>query len=201
LVPSYIVGGHNSARTLRGFTVIYAGNPPKRDNRRQGSARRYADQHIPVVKGRLTRQITLCMKQAFQKLIGWIVVSSADPDEVSLTVKGALVAVVPTLMAVAGLAHINLGDGSLLTSFVDGLAQLIQAALTLVAYCDGRMGNRPQGLPPRQSKERSIYDKPVVSSIGNCYNHCVSMKMARLAGFPPKGGFSVTWNPRLSDKL
>jgi hypothetical protein len=73
------------------------------------------------------------MKQALQKLIAWIVVSSADPNEVSLTVKGALVAVVPTLMAVAGFAHINLGDGSLLTSLVDGLAQVIQVALTLVA--------------------------------------------------------------------
>ena len=73
------------------------------------------------------------MKQALQKLIAWIVVSSADPDEVSLTVKGALVAVIPTLMAVAGIAHINLGDGSLLTSLVDALAELIQVTLTLVA--------------------------------------------------------------------
>jgi hypothetical protein len=73
------------------------------------------------------------MKQALKNLIAWVVTSSADPSEVSLTVKGALIAVIPTLMAVAGVAHINLGDGSLLTSFVDALAQFIQIALTLVA--------------------------------------------------------------------
>jgi hypothetical protein len=73
------------------------------------------------------------MKQALKNLIAWVVTSSADPSEVSLTVKGALIAVIPTLMAVAGIAHINLGDGSLLTSFVDALAQFIQIALTLVA--------------------------------------------------------------------
>jgi hypothetical protein len=73
------------------------------------------------------------MKQALKNLISWIVTSSADPSEVSLTVKGALIAVIPTLMAVAGVAHINLGDGSLLTSFVDALAEFIQIALTLVA--------------------------------------------------------------------
>jgi len=73
------------------------------------------------------------MKEALKNLIAWIVVSSADPGEVSLTVKGALIAVIPTLMAVAGIAHINLGDGSVLTSLVDGIAQFIQAALTLVA--------------------------------------------------------------------
>lgn len=73
------------------------------------------------------------MKQALKNLIAWVVTSSADPTEVSLTVKGALIGVVPTLMAVAGVAHINLGDGSLLTSLVDALAQFIQVALTLIA--------------------------------------------------------------------
>ena len=73
------------------------------------------------------------MKQALQNVIAWIVVSSADSSEVSLTVKAALLAVIPTLMAVAGIAHINLGDGSALTSLVDVLAQFIQVALTLIA--------------------------------------------------------------------
>jgi hypothetical protein len=73
------------------------------------------------------------MKQALKNLVAWIVVSSADPTEVSLTVKAALVAVIPTLMAVAGVAHINLGDGTVLTSLVDALVQFIQVALTLIA--------------------------------------------------------------------
>src|SRR5436305_1423909 len=73
------------------------------------------------------------MKNAIENIVAWIVVSSADPTEISLTVRGALVGIIPTLMAVAGIAHINLGDGSILTTLVDGIASTVQLALTLVA--------------------------------------------------------------------
>ena len=73
------------------------------------------------------------MNQALKNLVAWIVVSSADPNEVSLVVKVALVAVIPTIMTIAGLAHINLGDGSLLTTLVDGVVQFVQTALMLIA--------------------------------------------------------------------
>ena len=73
------------------------------------------------------------MKQALNNLVQWIIVSSADASEVYLTVKAALVAVIPTLKAEAGIAHVNLGDGSLLTTLVEDIAQLIQTTLTLIA--------------------------------------------------------------------
>ena len=71
-------------------------------------------------------------KEALQKIVAWIVVSSADPTEVSLTVKAALVAVLPMIMAVAGLAHVNLGDNQL-TTVTNAIVMFIQGALTCVA--------------------------------------------------------------------
>jgi hypothetical protein len=71
------------------------------------------------------------MKTALQKVIAWIILSSADPTEVSLTVRGALIAVIPTLIAVAGVAHVNRGDDSVSTAFEDTLAQVIHVTLTL----------------------------------------------------------------------
>jgi hypothetical protein len=73
------------------------------------------------------------MNQALKNRVAWIVVSSADPNEVSLVLKAALVAVIPTIMTFSGLVHTNLGDGSLLTALVDGIAQFTQSALMLVA--------------------------------------------------------------------
>jgi hypothetical protein len=73
------------------------------------------------------------IKQALMAVFEWILVSSADPNEVSLTVKGALVAIIPGVMALAGLAHVNLGDGSVLTGLFDAVAQFVQSLLTVVA--------------------------------------------------------------------
>lgn len=68
----------------------------------------------------------------FNTIIRWIVLSSQDPAEVSLTIKGALVGLLPVLMIVAGVAHINVGQDTLSTIF-DSVAGLVQAGLTIVA--------------------------------------------------------------------
>src|SRR4051794_26291816 len=62
----------------------------------------------------------------------WIVVSSKDPSQVSLTAKGILVGTIPTLMVLAGIAHLNLGSDELSVLF-DALASVLQAALTIVS--------------------------------------------------------------------
>jgi uncharacterized membrane protein len=73
------------------------------------------------------------MKIALENMINWVLTSSADATEVSLTVRGALIGAIPTIMALSGFAHINLGDGSILTGLFDGTAQFIQSALTVIA--------------------------------------------------------------------
>lgn len=65
-------------------------------------------------------------------LVRWIVISSQDPSEISLTIKGVLVGVIPYLMILIGLAHLNVGQDQLST-IVDGACTLIQDALMLVS--------------------------------------------------------------------
>jgi hypothetical protein len=68
----------------------------------------------------------------FNTIVRWFVLSSANPAEVSLTVKGALIGVLPVLMAAAGLAHFNVGQDQL-TGIFDVVAGLVQVVLTIVA--------------------------------------------------------------------
>jgi len=62
----------------------------------------------------------------------WLVRSSADPARLSLTIKGILVGVVPVIMAVAGLANIDIGSDKV-SAIIDGIASLVQVVLALVA--------------------------------------------------------------------
>jgi len=61
--------------------------------------------------------------------------SSVNPDQLSLTVKGFILAVLPTVITVAGLAHLNLGQQEItglangLISVVSILAQLASAVM------------------------------------------------------------------------
>lgn len=72
------------------------------------------------------------MKEIFKKVIAWIVNSSSDPSQVSLTLRGALVAAIPTVMVIAHIANINLGQPQLTTG-VDDVVAFVQNALALVA--------------------------------------------------------------------
>ena len=68
----------------------------------------------------------------FNTIVRWIVLSSEDPTEASLTIKGFLLGVLPVLMAVAGIAHFNVGQQQLSDIF-DAIAQIVQVLLTIVA--------------------------------------------------------------------
>jgi uncharacterized membrane protein (GlpM family) len=65
-------------------------------------------------------------------LVRWIVFSSEDPSEVSLTIKGVLVGVIPYVMILIGLTHINVGQDQL-SAIVDGVSTFVQDALMLVS--------------------------------------------------------------------
>src|SRR3954463_13853819 len=69
------------------------------------------DQHIPLTVD--FRNQTMNPMQAIEKVLNWILMSSNNPEEVSLTVKGILINAIPSIMFVAGLAHLNLGSDTL----------------------------------------------------------------------------------------
>lgn len=62
----------------------------------------------------------------------WLVRSSADPARWSLTIKGVLLGIVPVVMAVAGLANLDIGSDKV-SAIIDGIASLVQVVLALVA--------------------------------------------------------------------
>lgn len=60
----------------------------------------------------------------------WLIVSSSNPEKISLTVKAFLGGLVIVITAVCGLAGIHVGD---LTPLVDPAIAIIQAVLGLVS--------------------------------------------------------------------
>lgn len=71
-------------------------------------------------------------KQALDNLVHWIAASSANPQGVSLTVRGALLGSIPALMYVVGVAHLNLGQDQI-TAVFDAATGFLQSLLTVVA--------------------------------------------------------------------
>lgn len=72
------------------------------------------------------------MMQTLKNIFNWIYTSSADPSKVSLTVKSVLLGIVPIIISVAGLTHLNIDSGTL-TSMFDAVATLVQDVLTVVS--------------------------------------------------------------------
>jgi hypothetical protein len=67
-----------------------------------------------------------------KRIYNWIVVSSADPTKVSLTIKSVGLAIIPYLMIVLDLAHANIGSADL-NAFFDTTSIIVQSSLTLFA--------------------------------------------------------------------
>lgn len=75
-----------------------------------------------------------------QKMWLWLVRSSADPEQLSATIKG-LAAFVPAVVVMFTLLHINVGS-DLLLAYIDKLALLatyiaggVSAAYAFVGFC------------------------------------------------------------------
>jgi uncharacterized membrane protein len=65
-----------------------------------------------------------------KKFIKWLVISSADPSKVSLTVRGALLSIIPTVILIAQMLHMEWSLEQL-TQLVEGITAIIATALTL----------------------------------------------------------------------
>ena len=67
-----------------------------------------------------------------KKFLDWLVFSSENADKWSLTIKGIAVSVVPIVISVSNLAHLQLQSGQL-TSLFDGVASIVSALGVLVS--------------------------------------------------------------------
>jgi hypothetical protein len=65
------------------------------------------------------------------------------------TVPTTVITVATTVMALAGLAHVNLGDGSVLTGLFDAVAQFVQSLLT---NCASRRYRQWKSRPLQKAK-------------------------------------------------
>jgi uncharacterized membrane protein len=78
--------------------------------------------------------------EKFKKVIEWIVVSSENPQNVSLTMRGLMIAFIPTIMMLVPLVttvfgiHLSITSESL-TSIVNDIVSLSTIALTVVGTC------------------------------------------------------------------
>ena len=68
----------------------------------------------------------------FNTLVRWIVRSSANPQNESLTIKGFLLSLVPFAIAALGLTHVSVGADQL-NALIDGVAAVLQAVLTAIS--------------------------------------------------------------------
>lgn len=89
-----------------------------------------------------------------KKFINWLVVSSANPDAVALTVKGALIAIIPTLLLLAQLAHLNWSYDQL-SQIIQQISVIISSGLIFVGLIRKIIitisGSAASNVPPVQS--------------------------------------------------
>lgn len=65
--------------------------------------------------------------------INWLVISSSDPNKVSLTVKGVLTAAIPTILFVAHLAGVDAIVGQNAQSVIDAVGTFVMGGLYAVS--------------------------------------------------------------------
>ncbi len=92
-----------------------------------------------------------------QKIITWLIVSSKDPQKVSLFIKGVLLGVLPTVVYFAGLAHLNVGQSDL-KAVVEVLAQIIEVGLGLVSVVVALVGLVRKIWRTAQGENRALND-------------------------------------------
>lgn len=68
-----------------------------------------------------------------RNFLRWLILSSADANKYSLMVKGFLLALIPTIITVAGLTNIHIPNQETLTLVVESIAIAIQIGLGIVA--------------------------------------------------------------------
>lgn len=68
----------------------------------------------------------------FKKFINWLVQSSENPSQISLTVKGAIATTIPWLVTFGGLFHLTALTSANLTPLGVAIVAFIQATLSAI---------------------------------------------------------------------
>ena len=72
-----------------------------------------------------------------KNITNWLITSSANPTQISLALRGILVGMIPVFMTMAATSCTLFAglcvDSSLISPFIDGLANLVKVILELVA--------------------------------------------------------------------
>lgn len=75
--------------------------------------------------------------EAFQKVVVWLLISSSNPNEVSLTIKGVLLGLVPAAMTLFGAAHVVVGipiiDSQIVIDIINTAVGTLQAVLIAIS--------------------------------------------------------------------
>lgn len=67
-----------------------------------------------------------------RKIKNWVLTSSQNPSEVSLTLKGFLIGLIPGIMTFFGIAHLAVGT-DVVTNLFNAIVAFVQDVLTVVA--------------------------------------------------------------------
>lgn len=67
-----------------------------------------------------------------KKIIAWIVLSSKDPNKVSLMIKGVLTGVITYVVFFAGVFHLNIAEGDLKT-LAESATKIVEVTLTFIS--------------------------------------------------------------------
>lgn len=71
------------------------------------------------------------MKNLESKFINWLITSSANPDKVALTVKGALIGCIPVILIICQMLHWSFSTDQLM-EIIAGVTAIISGFLVLV---------------------------------------------------------------------
>ncbi len=67
-----------------------------------------------------------------KKIIAWLVLSSKDPQRISLMLKGIFTAAVTYIVFFAGIFHINVGQSDI-AILSDAVVKIVETALTFIS--------------------------------------------------------------------
>lgn len=75
--------------------------------------------------------INLIKNNMFKKIIAWIVQSSEDPSQISLTLKGIIVTIIPWIVTITGVFHLLLSSAEL-SGIGAQIVILVQSGLSTI---------------------------------------------------------------------
>ncbi len=74
------------------------------------------------------------IKQYVNSFLNWLLLSSNDPSQASLTFKGILLGGIPVIMSIVGFTHLAVSQ-DMVSTIINEVALIVQDGLFVVAAC------------------------------------------------------------------